>query len=235
MKKICTGAWYRLGEASDVPLRSAPVWGSSITVRGHRPCNLLLGGPATAMGAVCDPLGVGPVLDRALWLEAARLKCKPTSGTPFRGAPTTSHAFLHVCAIATIWSGWRCSAQGVVLVGGPPPWCIHQHLLGSSVASSSRTNSGSHRDRKSISARLARMNMLLVLYGHFTECSHNVTHHKHVATRHGRSEPPQMRERRSGVRVARTVQSSSGTPMHPSISSVGPEASEKPCRSRGGL
>jgi len=28
---------------------------------------------------------------------------------------------------------------------------------------------------------LARLNMLLVLYGHFTE-EHNVTHHKHVAT-----------------------------------------------------
>ncbi len=133
----------------------------------------LLGGPATAMGAVWM-LGVGPVLDRVLG-SRPRAQGKPTSGTPFK-ALLYLHTFLHVCAIATlVWlavlgAEWYWLAAAVVSTGicSGVSGIIVAHELG-------------HTRPKSISARLARMNMLLVLYGHFTE-EHNVTHHKHVAT-----------------------------------------------------
>lgn len=133
----------------------------------------MIGGPAAAMGAVWM-LGVGPVLDRVLGSRPRTLG-KPTSGAPFK-ALLYLHTALHVCAIATLaWMAvlgaeWYWLAAAVVSTGicSGVSGVIVAHELG-------------HTRPKSISARLARMNMFLVLYGHFTE-EHNVTHHKHVAT-----------------------------------------------------
>ena len=134
----------------------------------------MVGGPAAAMGAVWM-LGVGPVLDRALG-SRPRTQGRPTSGRPFRSLLYV-HTALHVCAILTLvrlaflgeaphWVGAAAVSTGICSgVSG----IIVAHELG-------------HTRPKSISARLARLNMLLVLYGHFTE-EHNVTHHKHVATK----------------------------------------------------
>ena len=59
----------------------------------------VLGGPATAMGAVWM-LGVGPVLDHVLG-SRPRGQGKPASGAPFK-ALLYLHTVLHVCAIATL-------------------------------------------------------------------------------------------------------------------------------------
>lgn len=154
----------------------------------------VIGGPAAAMGAVWM-LGVGPVLDRVLG-SRPRSHGKPKSGVPFK-ALLYLHTALHVCAIATlVWlavlgAEWYWLAAGVVSTGicSGVSGIIVAHELG-------------HTRPKSIPAKLARMNMLLVLYGHFTE-EHNVTHHKHVATD---KDPASAREGESvwGF-VARTV------------------------------
>ena len=154
----------------------------------------VVGGPAALMGAVWM-LGVGPVLDRVLGSRPRTLG-RPTSGQAFR-LLLYVHTALHVCAILTLvrlaflgeaiyWIGAAAVSTGICSgVSG----IIVAHELG-------------HTRPKSISARLARMNMLLVLYGHFTE-EHNFTHHKHVATK---SDPASAEQGESvwGF-VARTV------------------------------
>ncbi|DAC10144.1 MAG TPA: hypothetical protein HA276_05245 [Candidatus Poseidoniaceae archaeon] len=133
----------------------------------------LVGGPAAAMGAVWM-LGVGPVLDRVLGARP-RSQARPTSGRPYQ-ALLYVHTALHVSAILTlVWLGtsgeealWLAAAAVSTGICSGVSGIIVAHELG-------------HTRPKSLSAKLARLNMLLVLYGHFTE-EHNVTHHKHVAT-----------------------------------------------------
>ena len=133
----------------------------------------VIGGPAAAMGAVWM-LGVGPVLDRVLGARPRSQAC-PTSGRPYQ-ALLYVHTALHVSAILTlVWRGtsgeealWLAAAAVSTGICSGVSGIIVAHELG-------------HTRPKSLSAKLARLNMLLVLYGHFTE-EHNVTHHKHVAT-----------------------------------------------------
>ena len=121
------------------------------------------------MGAVWM---LGEILpDRVLGCGHARKGRRPLHAV--QGA--LPHTMLHVCAIATLvctgaWRSVVLLAAAVVSTGicSGVSGIIVAHELG-------------HTRPKSISARLARMYMLLVLYGHFTE-EHNVTHHKHVAT-----------------------------------------------------
>ena len=133
----------------------------------------LLGGPWVATGVVYM-LGLGPVLDLVLG-KAARPRPPRESGRPFElllfmhaGAQlvavgTLLHlAMQHVepatVLVAAISTGVNSGASGLIVA----------HELG-------------HRRKNSFRWWVARLNLLSVLYLHFTT-EHNRTHHKHVAT-----------------------------------------------------
>ena len=177
----------------------------------------VLGGPAAAMGAVWM-LGVGPVLDRVLG-SRPRTQGKPTSGTPFK-ALLYLHTALHVCAIATlVWfavlgAEWYWLTVAVVSTGicSGVSGIIVAHELG-------------HTRPKSISARLARMNMLLCCTGTSPKSTTSPT------TSTWRPRPillPQTKEKRCGALWPGPCRSNSGTltPSTPSgVHVVGETAS----------
>lgn len=133
----------------------------------------IVGGPAAAMGAVWM-LGIGPVLDRVLGTRS-RSQLRPASGRPFRGLLYV-HTALHVCAILALVRLGTLGEDPLYLLAAAVSTGICSGVSGIIVA-----HELGHTRPKSLSAKLARLNMLLVLYGHFTE-EHNITHHKHVAT-----------------------------------------------------
>ena len=133
----------------------------------------LLGGPWVAAGAV-SMLGLGPLLDLLLG-KAATPRPPREHGRPFE-ALLYAHAILQLIAvgsllllttrepslwitlIAAISTGINSGASGLIVA----------HELG-------------HRHKNSFPWWVGRLNLLSVLYLHFTT-EHNRTHHKHVAT-----------------------------------------------------
>ena len=154
----------------------------------------LIGGPAGAMGALWM-LGVGPVLD--VVLGERRSDTRPAaSGRGFH-ALLVVHALLHLAGIVTLL---MLAATGTA---GPWLWAaVLSTGVGAGVGGVIVAHELGHMRPRSPSWWLARLNMISVLYGHFTE-EHNVTHHKHVATD---KDPASAREGESvwGF-VARTV------------------------------
>lgn len=133
----------------------------------------LAGGPWVAAGVILM-LGLGPLLDLLLG-QSASPRPPRASGRPFE-ALLSIHAILQLIAVGTLLR---------LAVTEPSPWIT----LGAAV--STGINSGAsglivahelgHRRKKSFPWWVARLNLLSVLYLHFTT-EHNRTHHKHVAT-----------------------------------------------------
>jgi alkane 1-monooxygenase len=133
----------------------------------------LVGGPWTAAGLIYM-LGLGPLLDPLLG-TADRPRPPRRSGRPFESL-LYAHAILQLVAVGTLLA--LASRQ-------PAGWIV---LL---AAISTGINSGAsglivahelgHRRRNSFPWWIGRLNLLSVVYLHFTT-EHNRTHHKHVAT-----------------------------------------------------
>ena len=133
----------------------------------------LLAGPWVAAGVVYM-LGLGPLLDLLLG-KAARPRPPRENGRPFE-LLLYAHAILQLIAVgsllllstreASLWitliaavsTGINSGASGLIVA----------HELG-------------HRRKNSFAWWVGRLNLLSVLYLHFTT-EHNRTHHKHVAT-----------------------------------------------------
>jgi alkane 1-monooxygenase len=180
---VCTCVRVGLGMGSvDVTKRPPPVsdrpepWAwhllglvfPGIVITGN-----VLGGPATIAGVLWT-LGMGPALD-VLFGRAVRPRPPRASGLPFRML-LYLHAALQLGAVATLL--WRVSS------GGPDVWSWWAAL-------STGSNSGAsgiivahelgHTRPRSLPWWAGRLNLLTVLYLHFTT-EHNHTHHRHVAT-----------------------------------------------------
>ncbi len=133
----------------------------------------LAGGPWVGVGVVYM-LGLGPLLDLALG-KADRPRPPRESGRPFE-ALLYAHALLQLVAVGTLLrlAVGTNSLETVLLaavstgVNSGASGLIVAHELG-------------HRRKNSFPWWVARLNLLSVLYLHFTT-EHNRTHHKHVAT-----------------------------------------------------
>lgn len=156
-------------------------------------CNLV-GGPWVAAGLVYA-FGLGPLLDIALG-RAARPHPPRDSGTPFE-VLLYVHATLQFAVLATLfhrasldggaWTTWVAAASTGVSSG--ISGIIVAHELG-------------HKRPRSLPWWIGRLNLLSVLYLHFTT-EHNHTHHRLVGTR---EDPATARRGESlWAFVARTV------------------------------
>lgn len=133
----------------------------------------LLGGPWVAAGLVYM-LGLGPLLDLLLG-QAPHPRPPRASGRPFQ-ALLYVHAVLQLVAVGTLLrlaviepSLWTTLVAAVSTgINSGASGLIVAHELG-------------HRRKQSFPWWVARLNLLSVLYLHFTT-EHNRTHHKHVAT-----------------------------------------------------
>ena len=154
----------------------------------------LAGGPWTAAGLLFM-LGLGPLLDLLLG-KAARPHPPRESGRPFERL-LYAHAVLQLLAVGSLLA---------LAQREPSAWVV---LL---AAISTGINSGAsglivahelgHRRKHSLPWWIGRLNLLSVLYLHFTT-EHNRTHHKHVATE---ADPASARQGESvWWFVARTV------------------------------
>ena len=134
----------------------------------------LLGGPFVTAGVIYM-LGIGPMLDVVLGKSALLQRPSRDSGRPFE-VMLFAHALLQLLAVGTLL---------LLAAGGASVWIVV------SAAVSTGINSGAsglivahelgHRRKKSFSWWISQLNLISVLYLHFTT-EHNRTHHKHVAT-----------------------------------------------------
>jgi alkane 1-monooxygenase len=131
------------------------------------------GGPYVAMG-ITFGLVVSPVLD-LLFGRAPRPRPPRASGTPFE-ALLYVHAALQFAAIGTLL--WRAALDG----GGWTTWvAAFSTGFGSGASGIIVAHELGHKRPRSLPWWVGRLNLLTVLYLHFTT-EHNHTHHKHVST-----------------------------------------------------
>ena len=119
-------------------------------------------------------VGIGPILD-LLSPNGAPARKEGYSPTPWN-ALLVGHSLFAILAIATLL--WRAQIDGMTL----------QLLMGaysvgvvSGVSGIVNAHEQGHRRKGSFLWRMARMNLLFVLYLHFTT-EHNHGHHRHYAT-----------------------------------------------------
>ena len=133
----------------------------------------LLGGPWGAAGLIYM-LGLGPLLDLLLG-KAPRPRPPRASGRPFE-ALLYGHAVLQLVAVGTLLH---------LAIAEPSPWTTLVAAVSTGINSGASglivAHELGHRRKKSFPWWVARLNLLSVLYLHFTT-EHNRTHHKHVAT-----------------------------------------------------
>lgn len=143
----------------------APV---SLVIAGN-----LIGGPWTLAGLAYILL-IGPVLDLACG-RADRPHPPRASGRPFE-ALLYAHAALHFIAIATLLHQAGADAHGWTLWAAALSTGASSGVSGIIVA-----HELGHTRPRSPSWWIGRLNLLSVLYLHFTT-EHNHTHHRHVST-----------------------------------------------------
>lgn len=133
----------------------------------------LIGGPWVASGVIYM-LGLGPLLD-VLMGQASRPRPPRASGRPFE-VMLYVHAVLQLVAVGTLLR---------LAVVEPSKWTILVAAVSTGINSGASglivAHELGHRRKKSLPWWIARLNLLSVLYLHFTT-EHNRTHHKHVAT-----------------------------------------------------
>jgi len=152
-----TWAWHLLGLVN--PL---------IVIAGN-----LAGGPWVAAGLIFM-LGLGPVLD--LLLGKAIVPRPPRqSGRPFE-VLLYLHAVLQLAAVATLLAFAHREPSPLVVLIAALSTGVSSGASGLVVA-----HELGHRRKHSLPWWIARLNLLSVMYLHFTT-EHNRTHHKHVAT-----------------------------------------------------
>jgi alkane 1-monooxygenase len=131
------------------------------------------GGAYAALG-ITFGLVVSPFLD-LLFGRAARPRPPRASGTPFE-ALLYVHAALQLAAIGTLL--WRAGLDG----GAWTTWAAAFSTgFGSGVSGIIVAHELGHKRPRSLPWWIGRLNLLTVLYLHFTT-EHNHTHHKHVST-----------------------------------------------------
>jgi alkane 1-monooxygenase len=135
-------------------------------------CNIV-GGPWVFAGTVYM-LGLGPILDVALG-RSAETRPPRSSGRPFE-VLLYVHAALQFVAVGTLL--WRASLDGVAWTtwGAAASTGLSSGASGIIVA-----HELGHRRPGSVAWLIGRLNLLSVLYLHFTT-EHNHTHHRFVAT-----------------------------------------------------
>lgn len=133
----------------------------------------LAGGPWVAAGVVFM-LGLGPLLDMLLG-AAARPHPPRKSGRPFEWLLYV-HAALQLVSVGTLLA---------LASHEPSEWVILVAAISTGISSGASglivAHELGHRRKNSFPWWVARVNLLSVLYLHFTT-EHNRTHHKHVAT-----------------------------------------------------
>jgi alkane 1-monooxygenase len=158
------------------PLRRPEAWGwhllglvnPLIVIAGN-----LIGGPWVAAGLIYM-LGLGPLLDIFLG-RAAEPHPPRESGRPFE-LLLYAHAVLQLVAVGTLLA---CAFRE------PSDWIVAIAAISTGINSGASglivAHELGHRRKHSFPWWVGRMNLLSVLYLHFTT-EHNRTHHKHVAT-----------------------------------------------------
>jgi alkane 1-monooxygenase len=133
----------------------------------------LAGGPWVAAGLLFM-LGLGPLLDVLLG-KAAQPRPPRASGTPFH-VLLYAHAVLQLVAVGTLLA---------LALREPSAWIVLMASISTGINSGASglivAHELGHRRKHSFPWWVARLNLLSVLYLHFTT-EHNRTHHKHVAT-----------------------------------------------------
>ena len=135
----------------------------------------LLGGPCVAAGESLPCLAIGPVLDVVLGTSDCRKRPSRDSGQPFE-VMLLAHALLQLLAVGTLL---------LLAASKPPVWTVAVAAVSTGINSGASglivAHELGHRRKKSLSWWIAQLNLISVLYLHFTT-EHNRTHHKHVAT-----------------------------------------------------
>ena len=134
----------------------------------------LLGGPFVTAGVIYM-LGIGPMLDVVLGKSALLQRPSRDSGRPFE-VMLFAHALLQLLAVGTLL---------LLAAGGASVWIVVFASVSTGINSGASglivAHELGHRKKKSFSWWIAQLNLISVLYLHFTT-EHNRTHHKHVAT-----------------------------------------------------
>ena len=133
----------------------------------------IVGGYWVASGFIYM-LGLGPLLD-VFFGRASKPKPPRESGRPFE-ALLYVHAFIQFAVLATLM--YRASIDGAA-------WTTWVAALSTGISSGVSgiivAHELGHTKKGSFSWWVGRLNLLSVLYLHFTT-EHNFTHHKHVST-----------------------------------------------------
>lgn len=136
-------------------------------------CGNMLGGPWVAAGVVYM-LGLGPLLDLLLG-KAAIPRPARENGRPFE-ALLYAHAILQLLAVGSLL---------LLTTREPSLWITLTAAISTGINSGASglivAHELGHRRKNSFPWWVGRLNLLSVLYLHFTT-EHNRTHHKHVAT-----------------------------------------------------